>query len=66
MHVLDEARALARMRCVTLEHVPWVGLQLPALYFRDWSLQGEPVIEWAKVATKYDPSAATKFLRVEQ
>ena len=44
-HVLDEALALARMRCVTLDQIPFAGRFLPALYFRDWSLQGEPVIE---------------------
>ena len=45
--------ALARMRALTLEQVPFVARYLPALYFRDWSLQGEPVIDWSMVATEY-------------
>lgn len=64
--VLGEAVALARMRCVTLEQVPYAGRYLPALYFRNWSLQGEPVIDWRIVATEFDATFATKFLKVEQ
>ncbi len=63
--VLDEALALARMRCVTLEQVPLVGQYLPALYFRDWSLQGEPVIDWSKVAVEFTNAAITPFLAVK-
>lgn len=66
VHVLDEALALARMRCVTLEQVPYAGRYLPALYFRDWSLQGEPVIDWVKAMTTAEVTAVTKFLKVEQ
>ena len=48
MAVLDETLALAGLRMVTLAADPFAGDYLPALYFRDWSLQGEPTIEWAK------------------
>jgi hypothetical protein len=65
VRVLDEALALARMRCVTLEQVPLVGQYLPALYFRDWSLQGEPVIDWSKVAVEFSAAAITPFLAVK-
>lgn len=53
------------MRCVTLEQVPLVGQYLPALYFRDWSLQGEPVIDWSKVAVEFTNAAITPFLAVK-
>jgi hypothetical protein len=59
---LDEAMALARMRCVTLSTLPFAGRQLPALYFRDWSLQGEPVIDWRVVITAENISQSQKFL----
>ena len=59
---LDEAMALARMRCVTLQTLPFAGRQLPALYFRDWSLQGEPVIDWRVVITAENISQSQKFL----
>lgn len=64
--VLDETRVLAQMRCVTLEQVPFVARYLPALYFRDWSLQGEPAIDWNVVSSVYDQDSVTKFLQVEQ
>jgi hypothetical protein len=64
--VLDETLALARMRCVTLQQVPLAGLYLPALYFRDWSLQGEAVLDWATIATEFSPEHATSFLEVDQ
>ena len=47
--LLDEALALAQMRAVTLPQVPFAGRYLPALYFRDWSLQGEPLIDFSKL-----------------
>ena len=64
--VLDEALALARMRCLTLQQIPFVGEYLPALYFRDWSLQGEPTIDWSKLAGVLDANHAAMFLRVNQ
>jgi hypothetical protein len=64
--VLGEALALARIRGVTLQQVPFAGRYLPALYFRDWSLQGEPVISWPIVAKEFDPSATLTFVKVEQ
>lgn len=64
--VLDDTFALAKMRMVTLQQLPFVGRWLPALYFRDWSLQGEPVIDWVKVATKYDDKNIMDFLQVDQ
>ncbi len=64
--VLDETFALARLRSVTLDQIPFAGRFLPALYFRDWSLQGEPTIEWAKLATVMDAKHAVKYLQVEQ
>jgi hypothetical protein len=65
VHVLDEALALARMRCVTLEQLPVIGRYLPALYFADWSLQGEPVLDWIKAASVFKVSAAAQFLKVD-
>lgn len=62
VHVLDETLALARMRTLTLQQIPFVGRFLPALYFRDWSLQGEPVIDWRKVAGEYRTENTLKFL----
>jgi hypothetical protein len=59
---LDEAMTLARMRCVTLQTLPSAGLHLPALYFKDWSLQGEPVIDWAGVRSVETSVEAQKFL----
>jgi hypothetical protein len=66
IEVLDEAMTLARMRTLTLQQVPFVGRVLPALYFRDWSLQGEPTIDWAQVATAFRVDDAMKFLSVDQ
>jgi hypothetical protein len=65
VHLLDETLALARMRTLTLQQIPFAGRYLPALYFRDWSLQGEPVIDWVKVATEFQVDDALKFLKVE-
>lgn len=65
-HLLDETLALARMRTLTLQQLPFAGCYLPALYFRDWSLQGEPVIDWVKVATEFKVGDALKFLAVDQ
>jgi len=62
VRALDEAMALARMRMITLQNLPFAGLQLPALYFRDWSLQGEPVIKWLKVAEEFSTANIQKFL----
>lgn len=64
--LLDEALALARMRTLTLQQIPFAGRYLPALYFRDWSLQGEPVIDWLKVATEFKAGDALKYLAVDQ
>ena len=64
--VLDETLALARMRTLTLQQIPFIGTYLPALYFRDWSLQGEPVIDWVKVATEFNPDLAMSYLAVDQ
>ena len=64
--VLDEALALARMRCLTLDQIPFAGAYLPALYFHDWSLQGEPTIDWSKVAVEYDEDYVAKFLAVKE
>ena len=66
VRVLDEALALARMRCVTLDQLPYIGRYLPALYFRDWSLQGEPVINWGRVAQAYEAAFAAPYLKVDQ
>jgi hypothetical protein len=65
VHALDEALALARMRCVTLEQLPVIGRYLPALYFADWSLQGEPVLNWVNVASASKVSEAAKFLKAD-
>lgn len=66
VHVLDETMALARMRALTLQQIPFAGRYLPALYFRDWSLQGEPVIDWTKVAVAFEPGNALKYFSVDQ
>lgn len=60
--VLDETLALARMRGLTLQQIPYLGRYLPALYFRGWSLQGEPVIDWGKVAVEFRAEHALSFL----
>jgi hypothetical protein len=62
VHLLDEALALARMRTLTLQQIPFAGRYLPALYFRDWSLQGEPIIDWVKVATEFRADNTLKYL----
>lgn len=62
VRVLDEALALARTRMLTLQQIPLLGRYLPALYFRDWSLQGEPVIDWGKVAVEFRDEFTLKFL----
>ncbi|MGI8457661.1 MAG: hypothetical protein ACR2LI_06080 [Propionibacteriaceae bacterium] len=65
--VVDETVALARIRCVTLPQIPFAGRYLPALYFRDWSLQGEPVVAWARLATEiFTPRAALSYLAVKE
>lgn len=64
--LLDDVRALSRERLVTLEKVPFAGRVLPALYFRDWSLQGEPVIDFGRLATQFRADAALTFLRSAQ
>jgi hypothetical protein len=64
--VIDEALALARIRGVTLEQIPLVGRYLPALYFRDWSLQGEPVIDWARLVSSMTVENNLAYLKVEQ
>jgi hypothetical protein len=66
VRVLDEALGLARMRTLTLPQLPLAGRYLPALYFRDWSLQGEPVIDWKSVATEFHGENIVQFLRVDQ
>jgi hypothetical protein len=66
VNALDEAMKLARMRTITLQQLPYAGRQLPALYFRDWSLQGEPVIDWAMVAQEFSLEHVQKFLAVDQ
>jgi hypothetical protein len=43
--LLDEARALARLRLVTLDRVPLAGAVLPAGRVAHWSLQGERVVD---------------------
>ncbi|MFT3924530.1 MAG: hypothetical protein QM778_18470 [Myxococcales bacterium] len=65
VQVLDEARALAQMRTLTLQQIPFAGRYLPALYFRDWSLQGEPVIDWVKLKTQYAREEVLQFLEVD-
>jgi len=66
VELIDETMALARMRGVTLQQLPYAGRYLPALYFRDWSLQGEPAINWLQVATEFDAKYAVNFLAVDQ
>lgn len=66
VHALDEALALAKLRTITLQQLPYAGLQLPALYFRDWSLQGEPVIDWSIVAKEFATASIQKFLFVDK
>jgi hypothetical protein len=66
LDVIDEALALARLRGVTLDKIPFVGRFLPALYFRDWSLQGEPTIRWDKLADSFDAKNALTYLKVAE
>ncbi len=66
VQVIDEVLALARIRGVTLEQIPLVGRYLPALYFRDWSLQGEPAIDWSKLVVEMSAADNLPYLKVEQ
>ena len=66
VRALDEALTLAKMRTITLQQLPYAGLQLPALYFRDWSLQGEPVIDWSIVAQQFATVNIQTFLSADQ
>jgi hypothetical protein len=63
LHVVRDTMDLARNRAVTLERVPWAGRILPAIYCRDWSLQGEPVINFNMLAKEYSQSAALKYVK---
>jgi hypothetical protein len=63
LHVVRDTLELAKDRAVTLERVPWAGRILPALYCRDWSLQGEPVLNFTVLATEYVQSAVLKFVK---
>ncbi len=63
LHVVRDAMDLARDRAVTLERVPWAGRILPAIYCRDWSLQGEPVLNFKLLATEYVQSAILKYVK---
>ena len=63
LHVVRDTMDLARDRAVTLERVPWAGRILPAIYCRDWSLQGEPVINFTMLAKEYAQSAALKYVK---
>ncbi|HTJ74975.1 MAG TPA: hypothetical protein VL337_06385 [Acidimicrobiales bacterium] len=62
---LDGLFELARIRGVTLERLPAVSRLLPALYFQEWSLQGEPAFHWGKLYEEARVDAVTKFVRAE-
>jgi hypothetical protein len=66
VQLLDETMALARMRTLTLQQIPFIGRYLPALYFRDWSLQGEPVIDWEKVSVEFRAENTLKYLSADR
>jgi hypothetical protein len=51
---------------VTLDKIPFVGRFLPALYFRDWSLQGEPAIRWDLLSETFDAKNALTYLTVAE
>jgi hypothetical protein len=63
LHVLQDTMDVVRERTVTLERVPWAGRVLPALYCQDWSLQGEPIIDFQLLATEYTQASVLKFLK---
>jgi hypothetical protein len=63
LHVVRDTLELARDRAVTLERVPWAGRILPAIYCRDWSLQGEPVLNFTALSTEYLQSAVLKYVK---
>ena len=63
LHVLRDTLDLLRERTVTLERVPWAGRILPAVYCQDWSLQGEPVLNYKSLATEYKQSAVLTFVK---
>jgi hypothetical protein len=63
LHVVRDTMDLARLRTVTLERVPWAGCILPAIYCRDWSLQGEPALNFKALATEYMQAAALKYVK---
>lgn len=48
--LLGDLIDLAQVRLVTLETVPLVARVLPAIYTQSAALQGQPVMDWSKIA----------------
>jgi hypothetical protein len=63
--LVDETRALARQRLVTLERLPLAGSLLPATTVQHWSLQGERVLDPRLLSRLADPLATPRFVRFD-
>ena len=63
LHAVLDTLDLAKTRAVTLERVPWAGRILPALYFKDWALQGEPVIDFIKLSEQFNAAFVLKYVK---
>lgn len=63
--LVDETRALARQRLVTLERLPLAGSLLPAATVAHWSLQGERVLDPRLLSQLADLSATPRFVRFD-
>lgn len=63
--IVDETRALARQRLVTLERLPLAGSLLPAATVSHWSLQGERVLHPRLLSQLHDELATPRFVRFD-
>ncbi|GAA4390758.1 hypothetical protein GCM10023153_08110 [Ornithinibacter aureus] len=63
--IVDETRALARQRLVTLERLPLAGSLLPAATVSHWSLHGERVLDPRLLSELADLSTTPRFVRFD-
>mgnify|MGYP007009271883 FL=1 len=63
--IVDETRALARQRLVTLERLPLAGSLLPAATVSHWSLHGERVLDPRLLSELADVSTTPRFVRFD-
>ncbi|WP_142663507.1 hypothetical protein [Paracoccus laeviglucosivorans] len=60
---LADTLELAKARLITLETLPLAARILPAIYTQSWSLQGEPVIDWTRIALEVQQLARLSGLK---